>query len=156
MRGFLASVMYNPPTIEKVLEAEIRNEIEKHKWVLGERISPNPDFNYSMDDWIKNHFCQWAEWFISREAGFFYEIVEIAKYVNLTGNSEEEWIEGYAKSWRKTRDDCTHLVKSCINGNITNINEIVYFFVPKEPSVFLKTATNINHRPSSLTYEAYP
>jgi hypothetical protein len=150
--------MYKPPTIESVLEAEIRNQVNKHKWVLGERQLRDPGFNYSLDDWIKNHFSQWAEWFISPEAGLFYEIVEITKYMNLTEKFEEEWIEKYAASWRKTREDCTHLVNSCINRTTININEIVYFFVPKEkePFVLLKTATNINARPSSLTYEAYP
>ncbi len=150
--------MYKPPTIENVIEAEIRKEIKDHKWVLGERQMRDPGFNYSLDDWIKNHFYKWAEWFVSSKSGFSYEAAEIAKYVELTGNSEMEWTEKYAASWRKTREDCTHLVKSCINGHITNISEIVYFFVPKEKEPFAlpETATHINVRPSSLTYEAHP
>ena len=150
--------MYTPPTIENVIEAEIRKEIKDHKWVLGEELKRDPGFNCALDDWIKNHFYKWAEWFVSPKSGFSYEAAEIAKYLELTGNSEMEWTEKYAASWRKTREDCTHLVNSCTNRSITNISEIVYFFVPKEkePFVLLKTATNINARPSSLTYEAHP
>jgi hypothetical protein len=100
---------YGRPDSEKLSENE-RKEIELHKYYLSIKAGYDVGWEFTHDDWMKNHSKQWRQHNMKKDSEA--EIKEILKHKWIesekAGHDQGEsavfdWIGKYADKWRKSR-----------------------------------------------------